>query len=192
MKKEFYIFRHGETDYNKEGILQGCGIDSTLNKKGLLQAEELASGLVGKDLEVIFSSPLKRAVKTAKAVTNRLGIDLFLVDDLKEGCFGVAEGVKIEQLEKIYLEFYKNWRNLDLEFMDIRYEGGESKQEIQDRIFGVLEDLLKKPYSIMGILTHGAAIRFLMLKYGVKLPKIPNGATFHLVYEDGVWFVSGF
>lgn len=66
MHKDFYIFRHGETDYNKEKRWQGCGIDIPLNQTGILQAQELAKHLEGKGIEHIYSSNLKELCKRLK------------------------------------------------------------------------------------------------------------------------------
>ena len=65
MRKDFYIFRHGQTDYNKEHRWQGCGIDVDLNEEGLGQAERLAQKLEPYGLEHIYSSNLQRALHTA-------------------------------------------------------------------------------------------------------------------------------
>ena len=93
MHKDFYIFRHGETDYNKEKRWQGCGIDIPLNQTGILQAQELAKHLEGKDIEHIYSSNLKRALQTAQIVAERLKIGVDVIPDLREGCFGKVEGM---------------------------------------------------------------------------------------------------
>ena len=68
MRKDFYLFRHGETDYNKEHRWQGCGIDVSLNSRGIIQAQELASRLRECRIEHIYSSGLKRALQTAQMV----------------------------------------------------------------------------------------------------------------------------
>ena len=68
MRKEFYVFRHGETELNRQKRWQGSGMDYELNESGRQQAEELAQKLAGKGLEIIFSSPLKRALQTAETV----------------------------------------------------------------------------------------------------------------------------
>ena len=71
MRKDFYIFRHGETDYNAQKRWQGQGIDIDLNKTGLKQAEDLAEKMQHLGLEIIYSSPLKRARQTAEFVAKK-------------------------------------------------------------------------------------------------------------------------
>ena len=90
MRKDFYIFRHGQTDYNLERRWQGCSLDIGLNKKGIAQAEEMALNLQDKNLEIIFCSHLKRAHQTAEIAAKHLGINITTIEDLREGCFGIA------------------------------------------------------------------------------------------------------
>ena len=68
MRKDFYVFRHGETELNRQKRWQGSGTDCDLNAAGVRQAEELLEKFRGKKLEVIFSSPLIRARHTAEVV----------------------------------------------------------------------------------------------------------------------------
>ena len=58
-RKDFYLFRHGETEYNRLGLRQGQGIDAGLNETGRLQAQKLAVYLEEKEIEVIYTSPLR-------------------------------------------------------------------------------------------------------------------------------------
>ena len=65
MKKDLYIFRHGETDYNLEHRWQGCGLDAVLNENGEEQARKLAEKVLSLGMTVLYCSPLVRAVQTA-------------------------------------------------------------------------------------------------------------------------------
>ena len=73
-RKDFYLFRHGETEYNRLGLRQGQGIDAGLNETGRLQAQKLAVYLEEKEIEVIYTSPLRRARQTAEIAAVRLCI----------------------------------------------------------------------------------------------------------------------
>ena len=83
-----YIVRHGQTDWNLEGRNQGR-TDIELNETGIKQAEEIAKTLAGKKFDVVFSSPLKRAYKTAEIISNN---DIVLDERLIERCNGDLEG----------------------------------------------------------------------------------------------------
>ncbi len=62
-RKDFYLFRHGETEYNRLGLRQGQGIDAGLNETGRLQAQKLAVYLEEKEIEVIYTSPLRQRLR---------------------------------------------------------------------------------------------------------------------------------
>lgn len=186
MRKDFYIFRHGETDYNKERRWQGCGIDAPLNTNGIKQARELAEKLIPFKIEHIYSSNLKRARQTAEICAERLNIGMEIIPNLREGCFGEAEGMLKSEIALRYADIFKEWYS-PVDDMTIRFPGGESKQEMQQRMFSVLEGLLKVPYQRIGIASHGSSIRYLLYKFVLPPHKMPNTALFHLIYENEEW-----
>ena len=77
------LVRHGETDWNAEGRLQGH-TDRPLSDFGRRQAHELAEELDGEELEAIYSSDLARARETAEIVGRKLGLPTVLDPDLRE------------------------------------------------------------------------------------------------------------
>lgn len=186
MRKDFYIFRHGETDYNKQKRWQGCGVDAELNAEGVKQAHLLAERLVPLGVEHIYSSNLKRALETAQICAARLGIGLDIIPDLREGCFGEAEGMLKSDIAVKYADIYNDWY-APADDMSVRFPGGESKLEMQQRMFAVLESLLSSPYRTIGISSHGSSIRYLLYKFGLPPHQMPNTALFHLIYHDGNW-----
>lgn len=190
MKKEFYIFRHGETDYNLEKRWQGCGIDTELNATGLEQAQGLVERLADKNLEIIYSSPLKRAFKTAQIAAEGLGLDVEIIANLREASFGKAEGLIKSDIAKIYPDIFEQWYSPDYSIIDVSFPGGESKGEIGERMFAVLEKLLEAPQQVIGLASHGSSIRYLLLHLGTILPHMPNVAIYHVVYENGKWSVE--
>ena len=89
MKRNFYFFRHGQTNENEAGAREGNRVESFLTDAGIRQAKRLAEYLSDKNLDVIYSSPLKRAVHTAEIVAERHpGIKIITDDDLIEAAFG--------------------------------------------------------------------------------------------------------
>lgn len=88
MRKDFYVFRHGETDLNKQKGWQGSGVDYDLNEAGVMQARSLVEKLRDKNLQIIFSSPLKRAKHTADTVAEAIHVPVVVKKDLRE-CFTV-------------------------------------------------------------------------------------------------------
>src|SRR5215467_11482476 len=87
-----FLFRHGETDWNREGRLQGH-TDTPLNATGLAQAEALAEQLRTHRLEAVVSSDLLRAQTTARIVAETIGLPLFTEPGLREVDVGAAEGL---------------------------------------------------------------------------------------------------
>lgn len=86
-----YLMRHGETDWNKCGRLQGQS-DIPLNESGVELAVKTAEGLKNVDFDAAFSSPLKRALATARIVMGDRGVAVETDDRLKEIHFGAYEG----------------------------------------------------------------------------------------------------
>ncbi|XP_076878136.1 putative fructose-2,6-bisphosphatase TIGAR A isoform X2 [Brachyhypopomus gauderio] len=99
------IVRHGETQYNKDGLLQGQGIDSPLSETGIQQSEAAGHYLQDVRFSDVFVSDMKRAKQTAKIIIrkNKTCNDLALVVDplLKERSFGIAEGGRVQDMKKM-------------------------------------------------------------------------------------------
>lgn len=186
MRKIFYIFRHGQTDFNKERRWQGCGIDMPLNREGEIQAHELAARLRDKNLQIIYSSPLKRALRTAEIVAAELDIPVSIIPDLREGCFGEAEGMLKDDIAVKYPQIFKDWYS-DVNDLDVGFPGGETKRQMQRRMFDVVKGLLSAQQEVVGIASHGSSIRYLLMKFGHKPCAMKNTALFRLEYQDGVW-----
>lgn len=190
MRKDVYLFRHGETDANKEGRSQGCGIDLFLNETGVVQASAMIEKFTDKNLEVIFSSPLKRAKHTAAIIADGLKIPVKIKAGFRESCFGVAEGMYNTEIDRTFSEIFVRWKSFEPEDLDVCFPDGETKREIQVRMLNALNELLDEDYSVIGVATHGSAMRNLLFCLGLNNQKIGNGAIFHLIYEDGKWTVE--
>lgn len=190
MKKDFYIFRHGETLMNALGRFQGQSIDASLNENGIKQAEELAEKLQNTGLEVVFSSPLKRAHETAEIVARKLHIPLKTDAYFIEGYFGDIERKSKETLTEEERKVFMDWIKLDKKYDNVHFNNGESKRQIQERVIHGLKNLLTTPYQKIGIATHSAVLRFLLLYLGKKQHVVPNGVVFHIVYENGRFYLA--
>ena len=101
--RPFWFLRHGETDWNAQGLSQG-GIDIPLNALGLEQAERAADALSKHRFATIISSPLSRARVTAEIAAVRLGLPVELDPDLREVSFGDKEGHPVG-------DWYEDWIN---------------------------------------------------------------------------------
>jgi probable phosphoglycerate mutase len=129
------VARHGETDWNSAGILQGW-LDVPLNDRGRAQARELAESLIDAGLRSVVTSPLRRARETAEIVAERLGLpDPASYDGLKERHFGVIQGIPKDELVQTNPALYQQIlsRNPACVFDD-----GETMDAFADRVLAAL------------------------------------------------------
>ena len=111
VNKRIYIFRHGQTDYNKKGIVQGGGVDSDLNEFGRKQARAFYDAYKDYPFEVLFVSELKRTSQTASHFIDA-GIPTIRDADINEMGWGDHEGLPgTPELRQVYLDLIENWKN---------------------------------------------------------------------------------
>lgn len=89
---ELYVVRHGQTDWNVESRIQGH-TNTSLNETGRKQADELSKKIESVKLDLIISSPLTRALDTAKAINQNRNLSIIINNDLIERSFGDFEGL---------------------------------------------------------------------------------------------------
>lgn len=185
--KTLYVFRHGETDWNKEGRMQG-GSDIPLNEKGRRQAAILASFFQSNPVEIFLSSDLVRAHDTARIVRGEHDIPIILDARLRETNLGDAEGMLFSDAELQFgKDFLVNWRKIGLEHQHLRFPNGESKHEHLNRLLEALEAfMLKTPHRQIGVACHGGAIRRLIHHMRPELEEpvmIGNCVTYRIIYN---------
>src|SRR5690606_22887808 len=103
-----YFVRHGETDPNRQRIMQGRRVNAPLNRNGRMQADALAQRFSDIPLNAIYSSSLLRAIETADAVARRHPhVPRYRLDGLDEMCWGVFEGEPwSDRLQAMLTEMY--------------------------------------------------------------------------------------
>lgn len=191
---EFYIFRHGETDWNREERFQGHS-DIALNETGFSQARTLIAPVARCNLDLIYSSDLTRAVQTAETIAGSLGIEVRRDRRLREAHLGEAQGKTREEIEHEFgRELANRWRSSHVSDADVAYPGGESGQAIIDRVFHALEEFARShPGLRIGISTHGGVIRRIFQKIQENSKKvwvpIPNGIIYRIAFDssNGDW-----
>jgi broad specificity phosphatase PhoE len=97
------ILRHGETDYNGQGRYQGS-TDTELNEQGLIQARQAAADLAQAPIDRIVSSPLKRALATARIIAESVGTEVETIAEFAERKLGAFEGLTKEEIDQRYPE----------------------------------------------------------------------------------------
>lgn len=158
--KKIYLVRHGETTWNLEGKTQGIK-DSQLSKNGLLQAEALGRRLSNENIEIIYSSSLKRARRTSEIIAGILGIPCQFNHQLIEMNFGLWEGLTIEEIGKNYPTELRRWRETPHE---ANIPEGESIINAQKRIVSYINGVIlsSKENNIL-VVSHSTVIKLYLL-----------------------------
>jgi 2,3-bisphosphoglycerate-dependent phosphoglycerate mutase len=178
-----FLFRHGETDWNREGRLQGH-TDTPLNATGVTQAQALVERLRPHRLDAVVSSDLTRAWTTGQIVAEGLGIPLLREPGLREAHIGEAEGLFWPEVKSRFGEaLTERWFTDD----DAAFPGGETGLETRSRGLSALRRFVaERPYRRIGVSTHGAMVRQLMkhaLPPGSPPAKTRNTVLYMLRYE---------
>lgn len=155
----FWFLRHGETDWNVQGISQG-NVDIPLNPTGVAQARAAAEKLRDRGIATIISSPLSRARVTADFVGEALGLPVAIDPDLREVSFGVQEGQKMA-------DWFPGW--LAGEFTP---EGAETFAALRRRAVAAANRATAQPPAVL-VVAHGALFRSLRHAMGI----VPNMRT---------------
>lgn len=188
---EFYFIRHGQTADNLLGILQGHR-DIELDETGCRQAELLGERLRDIRFDVIFSSDLKRAFKTAEIIGRAVNIVPIPMKELREWDLGELEGVRWKELREKYPEVVDCF---NFESGDVAVPGGESHGAFESRIFNCLEELGKAWCGKrIIVVTHGGVLRAVFkhivgpVAAGNMLPVTSNVSFSNAIrYADGRW-----
>jgi probable phosphoglycerate mutase len=181
-----FLFRHGETDWNREGRLQGH-TDTLLNATGLAQAQVLSETLRPHRLDAVVSSDLLRASATAQIVAEALGLPLFTDAGLRETNVGAAEGLLWSDAKTRFGEgLTERWYSDG----DVAFPGGETGIATRLRgLAGLRRFTATHSYRRIGVSTHGAMVRQLMrhaLPPGSPPVRASNTVLFVLKYQPAV------
>ena len=186
MLKHFYIFRHGQCPLNVTGHIQGQKFNGSLTTEGRKQAAHTADILKNKQITLIVSSPLKRAIQTALIVAGKIKAPIWVDRRFIEVKMGLVEGMHISIVEKNFAQLYKKWRS-DKQG-NTRFAGGESKSEVRQRILqGLTFYAESTPHRNIAISSHGIAISQMMQYLKIPCSDVPNGAVLHVSYNTPSW-----
>ncbi len=123
------LARHGETDLNKSGRIQGVNLDS-LNQTGRIQARALANALKHELPFTLYTSPVPRAAETAQVIAGALTLAPETLEDLKEADPGELEGLTGTQMRERFPEFAERWA---ADSGTAQMPSGESLAQVQER-----------------------------------------------------------
>jgi len=187
------LVRHGQTDSNATGVLQGHS-PTPLNSLGRAQAKQVARRLKAwnSPIDVLVSSDLKRAAQTADVISSELKLPIRFDPRWRELSFGELEGKAVGEKEI--------WRNAGGE---VEAPGGEKAIDFQARILDALTDLRDRflDANTICVVTHGGPCRLVprLLNAGtlprvadqvdLNVPTIINCSIMHLTHDDDGWRV---
>ena len=193
-KTHLYLVRHGQTEFNRRRIVQGRGVDASLNETGVAQAMALSRRFASTPLNAIYSSPLARASETARIVLeNQEEIPIYFDTSLEEMSWGIYEGKPVkEDLIGKFDELRERWHKGDYDFC---VPDGESLRQVQQRGLNAINTILQShPGLHVMVVAHGRFLRILLAsllkEYGIsRMEEIAhtNTGVNHLVHENDVF-----
>lgn len=185
--KTIYLVRHGSTAANQADILQGR-VDNRLNEKGRQEAAALSSRLSNYNLDLIFHSPLTRAMETAEIINRNRQVPMTEVEGFAEIDLGDWEGRKYTEVITEEAEEYHHW----LSSPGRAIPGGESFKQVSLRVQSGVSDILNSPHRDIMIVGHATVNRAILghlLKVNleaVRLFRVRNcSLSAFLVYQFG-------
>lgn len=189
MKKTFYFIRHGQTDLNLKGIVQGRGVNSPLNENGIKQADAFFDAYSHIPFDKVYTSTLLRTHMTVDKFINQLGLPTEQLEGLDEISWGVYEGQEQDEtIMKGFDQVVSSWRNNNL---DLSIENGESPNQLVKRQKEAIAYMLAQPdEDVVLVCMHGRALRVLLCHLTdvpvCQMDDFPhtNTALYVLEYED--------
>ena len=172
---KIFLIRHGETTGDLE-YRYGGSYDDHLTELGKGQLEVTADSLVGKGIEIIFTSLLIRAKESAEIISSKIDCSVEVREGLQERHYGILTGLTTnEALEKYpdVVEAHKNPQNTD--------PGGESYEDFKDRVLSAFKELTKEDYKVVAVISHGGPIKQILAYLGKPVPpKLGDGEIIEL------------
>ena len=151
MSRHLYLVRHGETMHNVARITQGWS-DSELSDLGRRQVQRLAERLAALNPTAIYSSPLGRAMATARIIADATGLEIVTLDGLREMNYGRWEGRAFLDIRSEDESLYRSWISDE----NLPCPEGESHADVRRRFVGALESVNSERAIVVA---HGTAIR---------------------------------
>ncbi len=182
---EFYLVRHGQTDWNLLGKWQGQSPDApSLNDTGIAQALAIHEELSAMKFSAIYSSDLLRARQTAELIADLLNLDVTIEPRLREMNLGAWEGMLSDDIKTRYPhELEERKRNP----FEARAPQGESPREVAARVIAAADEIAAwHPNGPVLIVSHGVALAVITCHArGISLTEvyehIPDNASPHRV-----------
>lgn len=189
--KKIYIVRHGQTDFNKQGIVQGSGVDSSLNTFGRQQTEAFYHAYKDVKFDRVYTSSLRRTIESVEMFFKD-NIPTEVLPGLNEISWGKKEGQPItEEDDAFYYQMLRNWQNGETH---LKIQGGESPEEVIKRMTPAVNTIMSRAEEkTVLVCMHGRAMRILLchlLNYPLKSMDLfeHENACLYVVKHTGSMF----
>jgi broad specificity phosphatase PhoE len=155
---QIIVARHGETEWNASEIFRGRR-DIGLNDTGIKQAELLGNYLTDLRIEAIYSSPLKRALDTARSVAKHHSLNVNVNPGLMDFNYGAWEGLTHQVVKDKYRELYTRWLK---EPHLVNIPEGENLGEVRERAKSLLDRVVSKHSGLVVLVSHRVVNKVMM------------------------------
>jgi len=189
-RTHFILVRHGETEWNRLGRIQGH-LDSPLNEQGVAQAQSIAARLEREPFDRLLSSDLGRAITTARIIAARTGHQVQADARLRERHYGIFQGLTRVEAR---LTFPAEYTEYEAEDVDHSIPGGESTSECFRRNLACLQELATNHVAErLVVVTHGGVLDGLrrhalgLSHVGARVFTIVNGSLNWFTYDGELW-----
>lgn len=162
-----FLLRHGETYANQQGYLQGTMDNSltSLTFRGRQKVEQCCRELKKLSIDLVITSPLKRALQTSQIICDHNKIPLRVDPRLAEMSYGKWNGLKVQFLKDEFPQFY-DWQARDFRPTASQINGGEKASHVHSRITSFLRDCQTDDSDqVILVVTHGWIIKQMVLQY---------------------------
>lgn len=157
--KKIYLLRHGETDYNLQGVVQGSGIDAPINATGRAQTEAFFQTYKEVQFDQLYHSALIRTRQSIQGFID-LGYPVTSLVELNEISWGDYEGTPMTPEEgEYYRMMLHQWQQGNL---DYAIAGGESPNSVAERLHRAIQIILHGPGETILVCMHGRAMRIFL------------------------------
>ena len=192
-EKQWYIIRHGETEPNRLQIIQGSGLNSSLNETGRRQALDFFTAYKHIPFDSVYTSALRRTHETVQPFLDR-GLPHLALPALNEISWGDKDGTRIEPGEQsIYSAMVKDWK---AGLLDRAFDNGESPNMVARRLAPAIGALMARPDKISLMCIHGRTLRILLcLLTGKPVSEMEsflhtNLSLYILRFSQGKWEIE--
>jgi phosphoserine phosphatase len=157
--KKIYLLRHGQTDYNLQGVVQGSGIDAPINATGRAQAQAFFEAYQEVQFDQLYHSALIRTRQSIQGFID-MGIPVTSLVGLNEISWGNYEGTPMTPEEgEYYRMMLDQWQQGNL---DYAIAGGESPNSVAERLHRAIQIILNGPGETILVCMHGRAMRIFL------------------------------